>query len=627
MDAADDEGVTALMHAAMHGYASLVDLLLLHGASPLLCRKDGESAHSLAALYGRPAALGAFFRHDAALVEARNRLGRTPLHNAVTLRHLITIKYLIGAWNADVTAEDAQGNTPLHLCRGPLEVLTLLYHGSARQPSLSALNAAGRTPVEEVMAASPGNVIIQALKDAADDKGSGGWLMGPGIDAKLLSFLSESPVRRAPKTAPGPAWWHLVTLPDVLSSLLPYILGLSMCANIIVGAALLFLGPVVASWWFMCISNAGCRRCVEAVVSPCPALGSLLVKGSAASASNNRPIDVRAPLGLLLAILFLMAAQASFAAPTLMLTHPILCTTSYVFQALLVYAYFRAVSARPSMLAGGTPEAAAAYWAALEALPPNSGFPQDFCERSELRKVARARYSPMTEGMVEVMDHDCIWIGSVVGQSNHPAFLAFLLAALPAMSLHLVSLFVLHPDPLWYLRNFTRETDDTFEARVLVLSFIVCVVLLFMVVPLLIFHIWGAAFNVTTMESMRFRWENPHVVPPWCCAPRRQWYAYSPYDKGIVDNLRQFVRGTRSLVPTTRAVEMGCADAADIETGLVATSAGSSPASSDVALSHAHSHEHRHHHHHGHSHSHAGSSGMSVHRVLLGATRDNFSED
>jgi len=97
VDAADDEGVTALMHAAMHGYGALVDLLLLHGASPLKTRNDGESAHTLAALYGRPAALGAFFRANGALVETPNALGRTPLHNAVTLRHLITIKYLIGA--------------------------------------------------------------------------------------------------------------------------------------------------------------------------------------------------------------------------------------------------------------------------------------------------------------------------------------------------------------------------------------------------------------------------------------------------------------------------------------------------------------------------------------------------
>jgi len=72
VDAADDEGNTALMHAAMHGYRVLVDLLLLHGASPLKTRADGECAHTLAALYGRPAALGAFFRHDSTLVEARN---------------------------------------------------------------------------------------------------------------------------------------------------------------------------------------------------------------------------------------------------------------------------------------------------------------------------------------------------------------------------------------------------------------------------------------------------------------------------------------------------------------------------------------------------------------------------
>lgn len=79
----------------------------------------------------------------------------------MTLRHLITIKYLLGAWRADVTAADARGDTPLHLCRGPLEVLTLLCHGSARKPSLSARNAEGQTPVEAIAAASPGNAPVR----------------------------------------------------------------------------------------------------------------------------------------------------------------------------------------------------------------------------------------------------------------------------------------------------------------------------------------------------------------------------------------------------------------------------------------------------------------------------------
>jgi hypothetical protein len=206
------------------------------------------------------------------------------------------------------------------------------------------------------------------------------------------------------------------------------------------------------------------------------------------------------------------------------------------------------------------------------------------------------------------MDHDCIWIGSVVGQSNHPSFLAFLLAALPAMSLHLVALATLHPDPLWYIRNFTRETDHTPEARLLAASILICVLLLLMVVPLLIFHIWGAAFNVTTMESMRFRWEKPNTMPPWCCAHPRAWRAYSPYDRGVIANLVAFCAGTRSAMPAVRWPEDPLSPAGDLEVG----AAGEAP-----SVFTAHEHEHRHCH---------GSHSHEVHRELLGSARDAYSD-
>jgi ankyrin repeat protein len=410
VDAADAEGVTALMHAAMHGYGSLVDLLLLHGASPLTTRADGESAHTLAALYGRPAALGAFFRHDATLVEARNGLGRTPLHNAVTLRHLITIKYLLGAWRADVNATDAQGNTPLHLCRGPLEALTLLFHGTATRPSLTARNAAGRTPLEEISFSSPSNVVIQALQDAEGRDDAAEWLAGPGIDAKLLSFLTDSPVRSPPKTCPDPPWWSQLTPAVVLGSLAPYVLGLTLAFSVTAGAAMLFLTPVAAAWWGMCLAHAGCRRHLQSLLSPCPGLSFLLGVTERPEALRHA-LDIRAPLGLVLAILFLMATQAVLVTPQLIRQRPLLCLASYTFQALLIYAYTRAVLTRPSLIPGGGADAAAGYWAALEALPPNAGFPSDFCERSELRKEPRARYSPMAGGMIEVRQaapHPCV---------------------------------------------------------------------------------------------------------------------------------------------------------------------------------------------------------------------------
>ena len=49
VNAADNTGVTALMHAAMHGHSGIVDTLLLHGADARLKRADGQTAVGLAA--------------------------------------------------------------------------------------------------------------------------------------------------------------------------------------------------------------------------------------------------------------------------------------------------------------------------------------------------------------------------------------------------------------------------------------------------------------------------------------------------------------------------------------------------------------------------------------------------
>ena len=56
VNASDNEGVTALMHAAMHGYADVIDLLLLHGARPMQLRGDGQAAPGLGAARPEPAA-------------------------------------------------------------------------------------------------------------------------------------------------------------------------------------------------------------------------------------------------------------------------------------------------------------------------------------------------------------------------------------------------------------------------------------------------------------------------------------------------------------------------------------------------------------------------------------------
>jgi hypothetical protein len=148
------------------------------------------------------------------------------------------------------------------------------------------------------------------------------------------------------------------------------------------------------------------------------------------------------------------------------------------------------------------------------------------------------------------------------------------------------------------------------------------------VVPLLVFHLWGAAFNVTTMEAMRFKWEHPRVPPPWCCgSPPHHWRLYAPHDRGVAANVRAFLAGTRSQMPAASSLEALTpvpSFPGDLEAGSAAGgSVGSSSPGSTTSASHALSHGHSHAHAHAHGHSHG--SGTSVHRVLLGAR--GYSED
>eukprot|EP00962_Isochrysis_galbana_P053133 scaffold24592_cov90-Isochrysis_galbana.AAC.1 len=106
------------------------------------------------------------------------------------------------------------------------------------------------------------------------------------------------------------------------------------------------------------------------------------------------------------------------------------------------------------------------------------------------------------------------------------------------------------------------------------------------------------------MESMRFRWERPHTIPPWCCAHPRSWREYSPYDRGVMANLTAFCAGTRSAMPAWKEDPLSLAE--DVEVGVV------SPAE-------LHDHDHRH-----GAHCHGAQGGL--HRGLLGPGRDTNSD-
>ena len=133
--AVDGAGRSPLELALIHGKTQVATLLVEQGA-PLdaqamlvaLVRAGVSDRDSVAFLIRRGADLN---RPDAQ--------GNTPLHLAVTLGHLETVKRLI-ARGADINRPDAAGRTPLALAQG------LDPKGSNTDDILKALQQSGARP-------------------------------------------------------------------------------------------------------------------------------------------------------------------------------------------------------------------------------------------------------------------------------------------------------------------------------------------------------------------------------------------------------------------------------------------------------------------------------------------------
>lgn len=565
VDAADNSGVTALMHACMHGNAALVDLLLLHGASPHAKKQEGgQTAISLAAQYGRPAALGALFRADAALVEAVDGHGRTALHWGVVSQHTPSVKYLLGKWNADVRAVDKDGNTPLHLVKSDHAILLYLVHGTSVRPHLRALNGVGETPA--MCAAREGaHDVAEALglnsgpKIGGDelDYGALGYVRGErSLDPRMFAFMASSPVREIPASS-APAPWPLrATWKHLLVASMPPLPYLLLACGAPVGTAL---------WLSAALISAG-------------ALVILCTSRSYASYKPGPPVPFMAPLlvGLVLAAgLMHVAAFLPSAVPSAIGAAALPAYIFFVPYAGYWAQWARVVCTEPGFVKGADPEHAERYWRGYEKMPVGSMSPSGFCERSELVLPPRAAYSKLCQGAIRCFDHDCPWVGTALGVNNHPNFLGMLLCGEFAVLLWGCTMYACGaPAPFrsWpaaFLHNLPRPLGgDLLETRVdqldqlevslgrvwLVMGGVPLVLfLLLMLTPLLAMHVYLASFNLTTREQVvwlrRAGTSHPPTPPLWGHRRSQEWAEYAPYDRGPFANLRLFLRGQRDEPP------------------------------------------------------------------------------
>ena len=561
VDAQDQSGVTALMHACMHGYSEIADLLLLHGANVDLHNKDNTTAIGLAARYGRPGALGALFRANASLVEARDNRGRTAMHWAVLSKHAPTVRYLLGRWRADVTAVDHDGNTPLHHAADSgmsMDIVLLLYHGTATAPSLTALNYAGQTPAQACDAAGA-KLLAETLHPAADSK----WLSASNQDHRLFSFLRDSPLRQPPASRPPRTWVASIALQSVLIAATPCIPpkliahGLTLSWSLI-AAGITWVGAMAAD--AVRATVLARKRGSEATVTrPADGTGT----GAGASSPPVTPqMGARSQVNA--ALLLGSVASAGYIHIGALLAYstaenvvPGALTVLFLAGYWVAYAHVQCND--PGLIPGADPEHAASFWAAVERLPPGHTVPEGFCERSEMRRPPRAAYSKLCGGLIRCMDHDCPWVARCIGQGNHFSFVAMLLCGEIALTLWLITMYYAPPPPPY--RSWMAAAagvgvtaTDTEEAlcatrRAAQLAFGVplAVLLHILLTPLLFSQLWMVTANVTTREH--FHWVSyvatQKDAPNFPLRGSRFWSEYAPYDKGVRRNIIEFVRGTR----------------------------------------------------------------------------------
>ena len=114
LDAQGEDGASALIIAAYHGFPATVELLLDAGASPHLLHRSGMDASAFAAVANEPEILQSLHRRGADL-SRKDRRGATPMHWASLFGKTEALNVLLACQREVVHLPDAEGLTPLDM--------------------------------------------------------------------------------------------------------------------------------------------------------------------------------------------------------------------------------------------------------------------------------------------------------------------------------------------------------------------------------------------------------------------------------------------------------------------------------------------------------------------------------
>ena len=483
---------------------------------------------SIAAYLGHTHVLAAALHASPAALMTSDETGSTLLHWAVAGGQVLTVKYLIGRWGADslLSVVDDAGNTPLHRYCGPPSILVILSLGGLHKPPLDAKNHKRQAPID-AMADTQG-CSVQEAQEACDrvlaSARANALRESPATKrfgstssretCSVLSFLRASPVRSPPRRVRPTPWMSRLRARHWFVGILPLAI-LLVAALLPLHSFLTRLLPALlcatafASWRCGGFGRA-LRTYARAMLDECGTALSILV---------------------LCGILLLLGLQNSLGLPTERQHAPIVVAAHLVLQLVVCAAYVAVVVCDPGFVPGGADADNALYWQAYEATPvtapaapagssappgtelnrrrPAPSSPAlhgsiievpGFCDRSELALRPRARYSPFTQGMVRVMDHDCPFIGTAIGEGNHLSFILLLASAFGSVFTG-VTLALLDPPP-WTHNWQDTQLHDALRTRLFWLAVLLGLGTLGPLSFLLYSQCDGVFTNVTTIEAM-----------------------------------------------------------------------------------------------------------------------------
>ncbi|MBN2198962.1 MAG: tetratricopeptide repeat protein [Candidatus Aminicenantes bacterium] len=205
VNARDDGRVTPLFYAAWRGAIDTVKLLLEKGADPKAVSSYLDTPLHWASR-GRVVELLTAAGAD---LEARDKLGRTPLHRTAYLRYAGAVKALLAA-GANVNVMDSSDYTPLLLAVRPgnKEIVEALLKAGADMTARSR-GRDGRTALENASRDPKTADIAELLRAWRDRKGKAADPMpdslpkarAPGMPAAVTSCGQAAPAAAAPDAA------------------------------------------------------------------------------------------------------------------------------------------------------------------------------------------------------------------------------------------------------------------------------------------------------------------------------------------------------------------------------------------------------------------------------------------